>query len=101
MTFRVVVDDNFHYMDEDERYESATYPTVEAALEAARRIVDDYLISVHRPGMTAEQLYGYFTSFGEDPFSVGSDAKRVTFSAWDYAKGRCAEMCGPDGSQIK
>ena len=37
MTFRVVVDDNFHYMDEDERYEGATYATVEVALEAARR----------------------------------------------------------------
>ena len=101
MTFRVVVDDNFHYMDEDERYEGATYATVEAALEAARRIVDAYLISVYRPGMTAKELYDNYTSFGEDPFIVGSDAKRVTFSAWDYAKGRCAEMCGPDGIQIK
>ena len=44
--------------------------------------------------MSAEALYSSYTSFGEDPFIAGHDP-RTTFSAWDYAKARCAELCAP------
>ena len=96
MTFQVFVDDNYHFMDEDERYELGSFPTKEAAVEAARRIVDDWLRSAYRPGMTAKQLFESYTSSGEDPFVVGEE--RVTFSAWDYAKQRCNELCMHEGS---
>ena len=95
MSFDVFVDDNFHYADEDERDKLGSFPTAEAAVEAARRIVDEYLNSNLRPGMTAEQLYFSYTSFGEDPFIVGDG---VTFSAWDYAKQRCHELCNTGAS---
>jgi hypothetical protein len=53
--------------------------------------VDDYLNQAHSPGMSAETLYSSYKMFGEDPFVVGAD---VAFSAWAYAKERCAQICG-------
>ncbi len=96
MTFRVLVDDNYHFMDEDERTELGSFPTKEAAIEAAQRIVDECLRAACRPGMTPKQLYDSYVSSGEDPFIVGEGAEKVTFSAWDYAKQRCNELCTPD-----
>ena len=93
MTYRVLVDDNFHYMDESERYELGTFASLEAAVQAAQAIVDSFLASEYKPGMTAHQLYGQYTSFGDDPFILASDHSKVTFSAWDYARRRCEELC--------
>ena len=35
-----MVDDNYHYMDESERYQHGEFATLDAAIEAARKIVD-------------------------------------------------------------
>ena len=93
MPYKVLVDDNFHYQDEDERYEQGQFETYEAALEAAQTIVNEFLASEYRPGMTAEQLYEQYTGFGEDPFIKPHPDDRERFSAWDYAKKRCEEIC--------
>lgn len=97
MTCTVFVDDNFHYMDDSERYELGEFLTIAAAIEAARRIVDEHLLAAHRPGMTAEASYQGYTSFGEDPFIVAMPAEdgEILFSAWDYEKRRCDELCAP------
>ena len=96
-TFKVVVADNFHYMDSDEHYEHGSYDTLEAAIAAARGIVDACLASAYKPGMTAEQLYQQYVSFGDDPFIRGAE-ERVPFSAWTYAKARCDEICPHGGT---
>ena len=83
--YTVFVDDNFHYMDEDERYTLGVFATVEEAIAACRSIVDRCLN--HEPGMTAEAMFKKYAMFGEDPFIPG-----VEFSAWTYAKERCAEL---------
>jgi hypothetical protein len=44
--YRVMVDDNFHYMDEDERFEHGSFPTAEEAIAACKRIVDEILRSI-------------------------------------------------------
>ena len=95
MPYRVLVDDNFHYMDESERYELGPFATLAEALAASCRIVDEFLLSAYKPGMTAEQLYVGYTGFGEDPFIIpdASEETAVEFSAWDYAKRRCEVMC--------
>lgn len=94
MSFRVLVDDNFHYMDEDERYELGTFPTLDAAIEAAKAVVDDYLTHAlaQKPGMSADELFASYASFGEDPFVVGPGLNGVPFSARDYARKRCQEL---------
>jgi hypothetical protein len=97
MTYKVFVDDNFHYMDESERYELGEFPTLDAAIEASKKIVDEYLFAAYQPGMTAQALFGSYMSFGEDPYIVATPSKEteVLFSAWDYAKRRCDELCAP------
>ena len=94
MTFRVMVDDNYHYMDESERYEHGEFATLGAAIAAARQIVDEYLHSAYKPGMSADQLMASYCQFGEDPFIIAPEIKGVVFSARDYARGRCPEICG-------
>ncbi len=92
-TFTVFVDDNFHYMDESERYKLGSFPTLAAAIDAAHRLIDDNLTAAHRPGMTAEALFQSYMSFGEDPFIIAADGEKTDFSAQTYARQRCEEMC--------
>jgi hypothetical protein len=91
MSYRLLIDDNFHYMDADHRYEHGVFETKEEAIAAAKAIVDEFLTLNHEPGMTAEELYHAYTGFGDDPFIVGPEY-RVLFSAWDYAKARSQEL---------
>jgi hypothetical protein len=96
MGFRVLVDDNYHYMDESERWTLGEYATYAEALAACTRLVDACLQEGYAPGKTAEALYGYYTMFGDDPFIVelsNSPDTSPGFSAWTYAKARCAELC--------
>jgi hypothetical protein len=95
MTYTIHVDDNYHYMDADARYTLGEFPTWEDAVKAARHIVDEYLSSAYKPGMSAEDLYRSYTSFGEDPFIIGPGDEK--FSAWEYAKTRCSAMCEDRG----
>jgi hypothetical protein len=94
--YRVMVDDNFHYQEPDERREDGIYETLSEALAACRAIVDRSLAQEHRPGILAEALYHRYTSFGEDPFIevIEGEDKAARFSAWDYAKERCRVLCG-------
>lgn len=96
-TYTVMVDDNYHYMDEGERYTHGRFATAEEAVTAARKIVDEYLARTHTPGMTAAALYSSYKSFGEDPFIV-APGESVQFSAWDYAEARCVEICAGESS---
>ena len=96
MSFRVLVDDNYHYMDESQRWTLGEYATYAEALAASERLVDACLAEGYAAGKTAEALYGYYTMFGDDPFIVElSDSPDTSpgFSAWTYAKARCEELC--------
>ena len=94
--YKVMVDDNFHYMAEDERWEYGTFATAEEALDACRRLVDEALLEDYRDGATAEQLFVRYTSFGDDPFVVAlDDAPKVEFSAQTYAEQRAKEFTAP------
>jgi hypothetical protein len=90
--YSVLVDDNFHYMDESERYSAGEFDTCADAIEKCKRIVDDFLLAGHKPSMTAKQLMEMYTSFGDDPFIVSQDPG-CSFHAWDYARQRCEELC--------
>lgn len=83
------MDDNYHYMDESERYTQGSYDSAEEALEACRKIVDAFLKSNHKEGMSAEELYKKYVMFGEDPHIPSTP-----FSAWKYAEERSKEICG-------
>lgn len=94
--YTVMVDDNFHYMDEGERYEHGTFETADEALAACRGLVERSLEEQYKPGMTSAQLFEAYIFFGEDPFiiTVGGAA----FSARDHARERVEAMCASGSS---
>ena len=64
------------------------------------KVVDDYLSATFKPGVDAKGLYSSYTAFGEDPFISGEPPEgQQVFSAWDYAKRRCEELCGGRGKR--
>jgi hypothetical protein len=95
--YRVMIDDNFHYLEDDERSTYGTVATAEQALDICRKLVDQSLMHQYQQGgVTAEALYDRYTDFGDDPFVVALDgAPDVKFSAWSYAKQRAAELTAP------
>ena len=93
--YEVYVDDNFHFMDENERYKLGDFRTCEEAIAACMKIVDEFLEKGYKRGMSFKELYGGYTGWGEDPFIISED-KTCSFSAWDYAKKRCAELCSEE-----
>jgi hypothetical protein len=97
--YRVVVGDNFHYMEDGENASGGSFATYEEAVAACRALVDRSLAWNHKPGMTADELYDHYTSFGDDPFivAIGDAPLGERFSAWNYAKERCREICCEQG----
>ena len=87
-TYRVLVDENFHFMDEDERYESGRYPTLELAEAHCREILDLDLSGMLRPDMSAQDLFECWMQFGDDPWIEGG-----TFSAVDYVRDQAEALC--------
>jgi hypothetical protein len=79
--YTVFVDDNSHYQDESERGYIGEFATAEEAIAKCKEIVRESVESCREPGMTAEEIYKNYVSFGDDPFIMG-----VKFSAWDYAE---------------
>lgn len=98
--YKVLINDNSHYMNEDERFEYGVFPSAAEAVAACRKIVDNDLDSMWRPGTTAAALYRLYVSFGPDPFAmpVDPDDPSVDFSAWTYAKVRCKEIASTRSS---
>ena len=92
MPFKVFIDDNFHYMDESERYACGDYDSYEEAVSACKAIVDKDLASAYKKGMSVGDLIASSSFFGEDPFIV-PDQEGARCSARDYASKRCNEMC--------
>ena len=91
MKYTVYVDDNFHNRDAEERYILGVYETEEEAVNAAKMIVDEFLLTNNGPKSTANDLYELYCGFGEDPWIT-----YLNFNAWDYAKLRCTELCHTD-----
>jgi site-specific recombinase XerC len=89
--YKVLIDDNFHFMDESERVLHGVFATADEAIVACKLIVDECLKPMLQPGMTATALYEQYNGFGDDPFIVPVDPNDapLAFSAWEYAKERC------------
>ena len=96
MKYRVLVDDVFCSTDQSRRYAKGEYSSHAEALAVCREIVDSSLRYECVPGMPASALYVRYMIFGKDPFIVGDSESPDTspgFSALDYAKARCGELC--------
>jgi hypothetical protein len=77
------------------------YESLEAAINAAKSVVDDFLITTKRNGMTVAQLFSEYKSCGEVPFIFCDGDKTMNvreFSHINYAIHRCAEICEGDAN---
>ena len=88
--YTVYVDDNFHYMDESERYKLGHFNDCRSAVAACQSIVDEFLAKID-PNCTPGGMYKHYTMFGEDPW-ISSEDPGCKFSAWSYASQRCHEL---------
>jgi hypothetical protein len=86
--YKVLIDDNFHYSDPDERTLLGEFATPVQAIEACKAIVNRSLDEQFVRGIVAPTLWAAYQLFGEDPFILPD----VGFSGWEYAKARAAEM---------
>ena len=86
-TYKVFVDDNFNFMNEDEGYILGEYSSEEEAVIACKRVIDDFLNHNLTAGSSSEEVCDKWSSFGEDPWLQEGD-----FSSLKYAKTRSKEI---------
>ncbi len=87
--YEVHIDDNFHYMDESERYSVGSYRSLEKAIEKCRKMTIRSLKDLYEKGITPEKLSAQWSMFGDDPFIVGGGGS-VPFSARAFVT---TELC--------
>jgi hypothetical protein len=72
------------------------FQTVEAAIKTAKTLIDNLLLSKHRPGMSAPALFLIYKNSGEVPV-IFSDAdftiSASAFNHFQYASRKCNEIC--------
>ena len=88
--YTVFVDDNYHYMDESERYKLGEFDDCASAVAACKRIVDEFLETCDS-SQSPDEILKTYIMFGEDPW-VKSDDPECRFSARDYARERSIEL---------
>jgi hypothetical protein len=92
--YQVFTGDNFQMYDEDETYDSKVCSSQEEAITAAKSIIIKSLRwerEQSRNPQDPDELYARYTSFGDTP--VIQPATEPPFSAWDFAKLQCQEIC--------
>jgi hypothetical protein len=87
--YKVHVDDNFHYMDEGERYALGSYDSLEEAIEKCKEITISSIRDLWEEGISPDELCAQWSMFGEDPFIIGVDGP-VPFSARKFVS---AKLC--------
>ena len=84
--YTVFVDDNFHYMDESERYKLGEFADCASAVAVCKQIVDEFFETCNLKDTDGE-IFKQYTMFGEDPW-ISSEDSECKFSAWNYARER-------------
>lgn len=87
--YKVCVDDNYHYMDESERYTVGSYLSLEEAIRKCKEITIRSLEDLYEEDITPEKLSARWSMFGDDPFIIGGD-EAVHFSAREFVT---PELC--------
>ena len=87
--YEVFVDDNYHYMDESERYSVGSYDSLEEAVSRCKELTINSLKDLYEKGITPEKLQTQWAMFGEDPYVFGGDGA-VPFSARKFIS---TELC--------
>ena len=89
--YTVMIDDNFHYMDEEHRYKYGEFSTCEKAVAACKKIVDEELRDMLKQDVKPEELSSTWSLYGSDPYIIGGSSR---FSARDYVTEKTQELGG-------
>jgi len=92
-TFRVLIDDFFHYMDEEYRVAGPRFSSYEEAVAWCRVCVDSSLKNCYEPGMSVDDLLAKYKRYGDDPFVIPQPAGAPPWSAWSYAAAAARRIC--------
>lgn len=90
--YRVLIDDNFHFMDESERAPGPTFATYAEAVAWCQAFLERHLQEMLRPGMCAADLIAGYKSFGEDPW-ITPEPEGTHFSAWNFVEEVAERVC--------
>jgi hypothetical protein len=72
------------------------YATLEDAIAASKKEIDESLMREFKAGMSASQLFGNFQAYGDMPCIFRTDDKTLSnlgFNALVYAKEASAKLC--------
>lgn len=90
--YRVEVFDNFDHPGERCCGLEGEFDTAEAALAAARAVVDKSLDHSRKPGQSATEWYQVYSTSGDGVYLLGEP--RVEFNPYYYAKERIEQITG-------
>lgn len=94
MAFHLRVYDNFHSYDESEADDIGSFATYSEALDEAKAIIDEFLVTNWKKGISPEALLCLFDDFGNDPVVISDvHEKHECFSGRSYAVSRVDEIC--------
>lgn len=99
--YQIFTGDNFHPYDEDEVDDGGKYSTQEEAIAAAKLIVDKSLRWERKQSndpADLDELLDRYMDFGDSP--VIRPDTNPPFSALEYAKGRCVDICKESMSDV-
>lgn len=96
--YEVKVDDNYHYMDESERYNAGSFSSLEKAVEKCKEVTVNSLKDCYEEGTTPEKLSAQWAMFGDDPFIQGAPEGEIPFSARSFVT---EELCKQVIEEIK
>ena len=88
--YSVKVDDNYHSMDESERYDDASDRMLGQAIERCKAITMASLKACYEKGIDANKLHAQWLMFGDDPSIVGAEKGSPPFSAREFVT---EELC--------
>ena len=94
-SYLILADDNFDDQDVGRCSTHSNHQDLAIALDTVKDIVDDCLGEWHKPGMSDEDRYAAYISYGEDRFIQMQTREPgfERFSVSTYARARCREIC--------
>ena len=73
------------------------YKTLDDAMAAAKRLVDEFLMREFKPGILPSMLFASYQNSGEVPYIFCDDNDTTLnvseFNHFQYALARCSEIC--------
>lgn len=76
------------------------YNDEKMAVAECKKLINEYLMLLYKPGMSEQALFRMFEMFGSEAYFLVDD-KHMAFSPWDYAEQSARDIVrnGPEFSE--